>query len=426
MQKSLLKSGNATDDKCAELSYTEESSSVDRKMRGEPVNIISGLPRCARNDDNANDEVSKVYLDHNATTYTLVAAIDKMKELIGEPLNASSVHAHGRRARYLLESARSNIASVLGAGSRYSVVFVSSGTEANNLVVNNFMDDAVIYSAIEHPSVYDVAKTAKYAYDVGVSRDGIIKLDELEKAVYDASKLGVRILTTVMYANNETGVLQPIGDVVKIARKYGSVVHTDASQAVAKTPIDVSKLDVDFVTVSSHKIGGPHGIAATLVKNGIRMVPSMTGGGQERSIRAGTENVAAAVGFSAAITSAANDVDHMSKVKILRDKLEFELNIIAPDVIFFGNNVARLPNTSMFATDYLTSEEKVIKCDMYGISISAGSACSSGKVTRSRVLKAMSVDDNIAGMAVRVSLGHCTSDDDIKYFLKIWKNYVSR
>lgn len=365
----------------------------------------------------------RTYLDHNATSPLRPEARAAMLAAFDAAGNASSVHAEGRRARALVDEARETIAAVLGCRPDM-VVFTSGGTEANNLALKSAVLAGVqrlVVSAVEHPSVLETAAATGVPVDVvPVSGDGVINVAALDRllAVGPAP-----VLVSAMLANNETGVVAPLSGVVEIAKRHGALLHTDAVQALGKIHVRWPLLGVDMMTISAHKLGGPQGAGALVVGDGVELEPLLHGGGQERKRRAGTETVAAIVGFAAAVRAATEEPESS---KELRNRLEAELEAVAPGVAIFGAGVERLPNTTAFALPGLDAETALIAFDLDGIAVSSGSACSSGKVARSHVLNAMGVAPELIEGAIRVSLGWNSSPADIDHFAAAWRRIVER
>ena len=347
----------------------------------------------------------RVYLDHNATSPLRPAARAAMTAAFDKGGNASSVHAEGRAAHALIDDAREAVAQALGVIAPM-VIFTSGGSEANNLAVRAAGIERVLGSAVEHPSL-------KSTHTIPVDGDGLVDLDALDRML----AAGPRALVSVMFANNETGVIQPVRDVVAVAQKHGALVHTDAVQAMGKVPVNFGLLGVDMMTVSGHKFGGPLGAGALIVREGLAVEPLILGGGQELRRRAGTENVAAIAGFGAVAK------EKSFYFKELRDSLESGLE---PDAVVFGRNTPRLPNTSCFAQPGFSADTLLMNFDLDGIAISSGSACSSGKVAKSHVLAAMGVAPELASSAIRVSLGWNSKMGDVKRFLTIYRKILAR
>jgi cysteine desulfurase len=360
----------------------------------------------------------RVYLDHNATTPLRPQAIAAMHEATRCFGNPSSVHADGRLVRRLVEDAREQIARLVGADPA-NIVFTGSGTEANALALLGAGRRRVLISAVEHVSVLRALDTAKI---VPVDADGRVGLDTLD-ALLAASEEPA--LVSVMLANNETGVLHPVGGIAALARRYGALVHCDAVQAVGKIAVDVAALGVHLLSISAHKLGGPAGVGALVVDPAVPLSALLRGGGQERGRRAGSENVLGIVGFGAAVEAAAG-LEDSDRLALLRDELERRLKSICPAARLFGAAAPRLPNTSCIEMPGVAGETQAIAFDLAGISVSAGAACSSGKVSASHVLKAMGVGEDIAGSAIRVSMGWTTNGADVDRFVEVWSSIHSR
>ncbi len=356
----------------------------------------------------------QVYLDYNASAPLCHEARQAMIAAMDVAGNPSSVHASGRAARKIVDHARRTIADLVGGDSE-RIIFTSGGTEANNLALNGLEDVTVFTSAIEHPSVIEGRVDAKR---IPVDGNGVVDLDALEAMLKEASAAGQKVLVSVMLANNETGVIQPVAKVALLAREYGAKVHCDAIQALGRLPVDMGRLLVDMVSVSAHKIGGPKGIGALAIAPGVMLVPQIRGGGQEKYRRGGTENVLGIAGFGAAAERAGAQLANMANVAALRDRLETELASEAPELLIAGKGTERLVNTSCLILPGMPGETQVMALDLAGVAISSGSACSSGKVRESHVLKEMGVSD--AGSAIRVSLGLETTDEDIDTFIRVW------
>jgi cysteine desulfurase len=366
----------------------------------------------------------RVYLDWNATTPLRSEAREAMVgayDLVGNP---SSVHAEGREARRLVEEARAALAAAVGAQPR-SIVFTSAGTEANALALSPGLRgpsggpvQRLLVSAIEHSSVLAGGRfPADAVSQIRVTHAGIVDLDHL-KALLGSGPA----LVSVMAANNETGALQPVTEAARIVHEAGGLLHVDAIQALGKIPFHINEVGADLATFSAHKIGGPKGIGALVMAEGITALePVLRGGGQELGRRAGTENVAGIAGFGAAVKAAVQALPQdAERLRSLRNRLENGLRAIAGTMIF-SENVGRLPNTTLFTAPGLKAETAVIGFDLEGIAVSSGSACSSGKVQPSHVLSAMGFDAKVAQGAVRLSLGWSTQEADINRTLEAWR-----
>ncbi len=344
----------------------------------------------------------RVYLDHNATSPLRPEARAALLEALDEVGNPSSIHAFGRAARRRLETAREQIAHRLRIDPE-RLVFTSGGTESNLLALSQ-AQGPVLVSAIEHPSVLENAPGAER---LPVGADGRLDLAALEARL----SRGPAALVALMWANNETGVLQPVAQAAALCRRFGVALHIDAAQAAGRLELDLSALSFTTLTLSAHKLGGPPGIGALVLGEGVEIRPLLRGGGQERRRRAGTENVPAAAGFAAAL--AAWSTAERTRLAALRDRFEAELLAAVPQALVIARHVPRLPNTSMVALPAVPAELLVIRLDLEGVAVSAGSACSSGKVARSHVLAAMGLPEEVAGSAVRISLGPTTRAEDV-------------
>lgn len=325
--------------------------------------------------------------------------------------NASSIHAEGRATRKLLDDSREALGFALGCLPQM-VTFTASGTEANNMALRGVQAERILVSAIEHPSVLAAAKASGKAVElIPVDGNGVIDLAALGKMLGRPN-----VLVSVMLANNETGVIQPITDVVDLARKAGALVHVDAVQGFGKLSVNFGLLGCDLMTVAAHKIGGPVGVGALVIRDGLVVEPLLVGGGQELRRRAGTENLVAIAGFAAVAKEMRLDT------KVLRDKLESLLE----DAVVVGAAVERLPNTTCLAMPGLKAESLLMNFDLAAIAVSSGSACSSGKVGRSHVLDAMGLAPEISSSAIRVSLGWNSTSDDVQHFITVWKHLLER
>jgi cysteine desulfurase len=367
----------------------------------------------------------RVYLDWNATTPLRPEARNAMAaawDLCGNP---SSVHAEGRQARKLVEDARARVAGAVGAQPR-NVVFTSGGTEANALALtpglrrgSDSPAERLVVSAIEHASVLAGGRFSPKAIDtVGVTRSGVLDLDHLREMLADRPPA----LVSLMLANNETGAVQPVAEAGEIVRAAGGLLHVDAIQAFGKISFNINEMNADMVTLSAHKVGGPKGVGAVVLAEGVLgFEPLLRGGGQELGRRAGTENVAGIAGFGAAVKAAMESRDSDAvRLESLRNRLESGLRE-TPGTMVFADGVPRLPNTTLFTVPGLKAETAVIGFDLAGIAVSSGSACSSGKVQPSHVLEAMGFGPELAQGAVRLSLGWSTSDADIDRCLEGWR-----
>jgi cysteine desulfurase len=363
----------------------------------------------------------RAYFDWNATAPLREEARAAMAAALELTGNASSVHAEGRAARQVIEKAREQVARLVGAAAK-NVTFTSGATEANMLALTpaiamggaKALRDKLFISAIEHPSVRSGGRFAADAVEeLPVTGDGVVDLRALKSALARAE----HPLVSVMLANNETGVVQPIREIAEIVHAANGVLHVDAVQGPGRVDCDIGDLGADLMSLSAHKLGGPQGAGALIRRDDIHIAePLIKGGGQERGLRAGTENVAAIAGFGAAAAAAARQAD-ADRIAALRDRIEAAIKAAVPEAVIFGETVQRLPNTTLFAVPGMKAETAIIAFDLNGIAVSSGSACSSGKVQASHVLAAMGVEPILAQGAVRLSLGWSTSERDVEILL---------
>lgn len=367
------------------------------------------------------------YLDYNATA----PARPEVREAIANALtlvgNPSSVHAAGRLARATVEEARTRIAALVGTAPG-NVVFTGSGSEANNLALSGPRPDRILASAIEHPSILRPAAERPGGFGlIPVDEDGVVDLSALKELL--AAPSGGRTLITVMMANNETGVLQPSEKIVEIAKASGALVHIDAVQAAGRVPIDFDGLGADLMSLSAHKLGGPKGVGVLIKQAELHLAPLIAGGGQERGLRAGTENVPGIAGFGAAAQAALSELAggaEIERQRSLRDRLESETLAAVGEAVVIGARAPRIANTSCISFPGVAAETLVIGFDLEGIAVSAGSACSSGKVEVSHVLAAMNLAPGVAPSAVRISLGYGSTDEDIDAFVAACRTILGR
>jgi cysteine desulfurase len=377
---------------------------------------------------------ARSYLDWNATAPMREEAKAAFTAAISLAGNPSSVHAEGRAARALIEAAREEVATLVGTLPG-NVVFTSSGTEANMLALTPAIETAdekrprtrLFISAIEHLSVRGGGRFPRDATEeVPVGPDGRLDLAALARAIANTP----RPLVSLMLANNETGIVQPVAAAAAIVHEAGGLLHVDAVQAIGRIACDMTALDADLLTLSAHKIGGAKGVGALVrAREDVHFPePLLRGGGQERGLRAGTENIAGIAAFGAAAAAARvrreSESAHMAA---LRNRMEVGLLAIASDAVVFGREggVDRLPNTSLFALAGIKAETAVIAFDLEGVAVSSGAACSSGKVQPSHVLAAMGVSPTLLRGAVRVSLGWSTTEADVEKFLSAWTKLAS-
>ena len=370
----------------------------------------------------------KVYLDNGATTKTASEVVEAMLPYFSEKYgNASSLHQLGQEAKEALERAREAIAKKINADTS-ELVFTSGGSESDNLAIKGIAykyrekGNHIITSKIEHPAVLSTCKELeKDGFEItylGVDKEGFVKLDELEKAIRKET-----ILITLIHANNEIGTVQPIKEIGEIAKKHHVFLHTDAVQSFTKVAIDVKEVNVDLISMSSHKIHGPNGIGALYIKKGVKLHKQMHGGHHEHDIRAGTENIPGAIGFAKAVEiSNTADIEKMTK---LRDDLIKQIEDEIPDVKFNGSRTERLCNNVSIAFKYVEGESMLFHLDSKGIAVSTGSACSSQSLTPSHVLLAIGLPHEIAHGTIRLTLSKYTTKEEIDYAVKNLKEIVA-
>lgn len=379
--------------------------------------------------------MQRIYLDANAGAPLLPEARDAALAALDSMANASSVHAEGRSARAVVESARAAVADAVGSWPE-NVIFTSGATEAAALALTPRIvaGDAIrpagrLYGgATEHPCVLAGGRFAPSdVTQLPVELSGVVDLAALERALAEHDQSTGAPYVALMLANNETGVIHPVAEAARLAKAHGAYVFCDAVQALGRIPVDIAALGVDFLALSAHKIGGPQGAGAlVLAEESICPEPLLAGGGQERRRRAGTENMAAIAGFGVAAKLAGHHLAEVERVADLRAKLEEALLAVSPEARIFGSDAERLPNTTLFAVPGLSAETLVIAFDLEGIAVSAGSACSSGKVGRSHVLAAMGEGRASAESGVRVSLTHAATQGEIEAFVAAWRAIYGR
>lgn len=373
--------------------------------------------------------MSETYFDHNATTPVDEEVLEVMLPYFRESYgNASSRHAYGMVARRAINQAREQVAQAVGVQPS-QIIFTSGGSEANNLFIRGVADylkpSSVVISAIEHPCIkrpaQELARRSSERWQLRtltVDELGQVKLDDAEQVL--AERPG---MVSVMTANNETGVIQDVTTIADMARAQGAWVHTDAVQAFGKIPVDFNELNVHAMTLSAHKIYGPKGAAALIVDKRLLLKPLIYGGGHENGLRSGTENVPAIVGFGAACQLARSRMQELSsRVTVLRDRLE--RGLIEMGATIFGLGAPRLPNTCYFALPEIEGDTLVIRLDKNGFAVASGAACSSVTPGQSHVLEAMGVAPMLARCAVRVSLGHDNTEEEVDGFLKATRKIV--
>ena len=367
----------------------------------------------------------RIYADYNATAPLrpeAKGAVLRALEITGNP---SSVHGEGRKARALVEGAREAVAAAIGA-CRDDIAFTSGGTEAVGAALRGALaasDAVLIASAIEHDAVASIATTG---VTWPVSAGGAVDLGWLKDRVAELTRDGKHPLVSLMLVNNETGVIQPVAEAAEIVHAAGGLIHCDAIQALGKITTSVIDLDVDYLSISAHKIGGPQGVGAFYVKPGAPFRAVQTGGGQEFGRRAGTENVAGIAGFGAAVSAAEAGLADYQALGVARDRMESALKRAAPALQVHGETAPRVAGVSCFGVEGLPSETQIMGLDLAGFAVSAGSACSSGKVKPSRVLTAMGLSDTAARSAIRASFGWASKPEDFDALANAWIKMAAR
>jgi cysteine desulfurase len=377
--------------------------------------------------------VHRIYLDHNATTPLESAVVDRISAALRDEFgNASSVHHYGQRAKAAIDEARSAVAELVGADPG-EIVFTSGGTESDNIAIRGVAEAMeasgrrqVIATSIEHEAVLNTFKAlARRGWRttlLPVDQSGVASPDALREAIGDGTAL-----VSVMHANNEVGTIQRVTEFAAIAHEHGALMHTDAVQSAGKIPINLKTLGVDLLSASAHKINGPKGVGALWIRRGVRLVPLLTGGRQERSRRAGTENVAGIVGYGAAAArAAAKMAADTPRLSALRDRLEQGIVATVPGTAVNGSGAPRVPNTTNISFERVEAESLLIALDLEGIAVSTGSACSSGTLEPSHVLKAMGFSAHRTQNSIRFSLGLGNTEAEVDRVLAVLPAIVEK
>jgi cysteine desulfurase len=377
--------------------------------------------------------VVRIYFDHNATTPLHPAVLDAVTTALARDFgNASSVHAFGQRAKGLLDTAREQVAQLIGAQPA-DVVFTGSGTEADNFAVRGVAEAAdargrrhLVVSAIEHEAVLNTARhLARRGWAVSMAepdRDGVVSPEAVAALVTEQTAL-----VSVMHANNETGVVQPVAAIARVAHAAGALFHTDAVQTAGKLPLEVEALQADLLSISAHKFGGPKGVGALWIRRGTRLAPILTGGRHERNRRAGTENVPGIVGLGVAAEVAAKDLrGYLASVGALRDRLESGILARVPATAVNGTRECRVANTANISFDRVEAESLLIALDLEGVAVSTGSACSSGTLEPSHVLKAMRLPPSRTQGALRFSIGSTNTEAEVDRVVELLPGLVEK
>lgn len=363
--------------------------------------------------------MAKTYLDYNATAPIRPEVIELMTKIMGKVGNASSVHGHGRAARKYVEDARIQVANMCGVEPE-QVIFTSGATEATNAALCQFKDKKTIISSIEHPAVKD---SLPNAIEVPVTSDGLVDMTAYEQLMNEGEPPA---LVSIMLVNSETGVIQPVAKMAKIAKDKGALFHTEVVQAAGRINISLETLGVDYMSLSAHKFAGPQGVGALILRKGLEAPKFMRGGGQERNCRAGTHNTAGIAGMGLAAQMASDQMDQYQQIGKMRDDLEKRLKEISDKVVIYGEDALRICNTTNVGVPGLPAQTQMMALDLDGISVSSGSACSSGSFKPSHVLMAMGVSEEDAKCALRISLGWNTTSADIDAFIDSWSKLVGR
>ena len=370
--------------------------------------------------------LEQIYLDYNATALIRPEVLELVTKIMGEVGNASSVHQFGRNARKYVEEARRQVATLCNVLPG-QVVFTSGATESINTILSGFRDRRVLISAIEHPAVIGAAP---YADIIPVTSDGVVDIDAYKKLLHDGE---APALVSVMLVNSETGVIQPVGEMAKLAHEVGALFFTDAVQAAGRIDISLDKLGVDYIALSAHKMAGPQGVGTIIARDGLEIPKFMLGGGQEKNCRAGTHNTAGIAGMGLAAELALKNMPHYAGIQKLRDGMESRMLEIASrlpacghGVIIYGAASPRVGNTTNIGLLGVPAQTQMMALDLDGVAVSSGSACSSGAFKGSHVLTAMGASEEAAKSALRISLGWATTQADIDAFLQSWKKIVER
>lgn len=362
---------------------------------------------------------NKIYLDWNATAKIRPEVLALMVEIMEGVGNASSVHNHGRIARKYVEHARAQVATMCDVDPD-QVTFTSGATESINTVHHGYKDKRVLISAIEHPAVI---AAAPHAEKIPVTADGVVDMDAYAKMLNSGTPPA---LVSVMLVNSETGVIQPIAEMAKMARAVGAKFHTDAVQGAGRINIFLDKLGVDYISLSAHKFSGPQGVGAVIRRNNTELPKFMLGGGQEKNCRAGTHNTAGIAGMGLAAELALNNMDSYTTLTQMRDDMEQQLRQFSNALKIYGEKSPRVGNTTNIGLNGVPAQTQMMALDLDGISVSSGSACSSGAFKPSHVLTAMGANEDEAKSALRISLGYATTQSDIDAFLSSYKKIIER
>jgi len=366
--------------------------------------------------------MSIIFFDHNSTTKISDDVLNKMLEVHQMPLNSSAIHQLGRRANFLIEEANNNIKDLINA-SNYEIIYTSSSTEATNTVFFGNDSNDILFSKIEHASVYNCRPTNKRIHEINVLENGLIDIEDLKNKI----PINKNFLVSAMLANNETGAIQDVEEISKLTHQKLGLFHCDLVQAVGKIDVDIEKINPDYAVISAHKIHGPQGVGALLIRKGLDIKPLIYGSKQQKSKRAGTMNIAGIAGFGEACKQAKKNLKDYHKISKLKNYLEDSLkNIAGENLKIFCSKVKRLDNTSFIALKNSNSQTQLINFDLNGICVSSGASCSSGSTEQSRVLKAMGISDEFLRGAIRISLGPDNTITEVNKFIQIWHEFYKK
>lgn len=358
----------------------------------------------------------RIYFDHNATSPLNTEVKNEMIKIMSKPLNASSIHQEGRNAKNIIDITKTCIQETLSLNNSYKIVFTGSCTEANNIVIQNFMDYEKICSHIDHISIRHLNKKTF----ISITQDGLINTNNLQSLLKEKRKY----LVSVTYANNEIGTIQPINKIAKIIKNTSNILHCDISQAIGKINIDVKNIDI--ITMGCHKFGGPTGIGCLIYKNRFDIQPIIYGGQQEYGIRPGTENIISIKGLHYSFQILEKIKKEFAKTKKKRDFIEESITKYTNRNVIIAKKTERLPNTSYIHMPNVPHDTQIIFFDLNNIAVSAGSACSSGKISQSLLLKNMGFDEKTSNECIRISIGPNITQKDIDQFIYLWKELFAR
>jgi len=363
--------------------------------------------------------MNKIYLDYNATALIRPEVLSLVTQVMGDVGNASSVHSFGQSARKYVENARAQIAT-LCAVTAEEITFTSGATESINTVLSGYRGKRVLISAIEHPAVIAAAPQAE---KVPVTSNGLVDMEAYKAMLHEGAPPA---LVSIMLVNSETGVIQPVKEMAKMAHDVGAHFHTDAVQGAGRMDISLETMGADYMSLSAHKMAGPQGVGAIITRKGLEVPKFMLGGGQEKNCRAGTHNTAGIAGMGLAAELALKQMPDYTEIQKLRDDMEAQMRQISNEIIIYGGNAPRVGNTCNVGLNGVPAQTQMMALDLEGIAVSSGSACSSGSFKPSHVLTAMGASEEDAKSALRISLGWATTSADIDAFLESYKKIIER